>query len=176
MSSQEGTPAVKKSWLVMGGVAIALAGVGFFAMQGPMSGKDLSGSIVPAERYQTDAKPITDGSAVLGDETISRFMQTDVYQLMLKDPSIVDAMNSQAFRDAMNNQAFRDAMNSQAFRDAMGNQAFRDAMGNQAFRDAMGNQAFRDAMGNQAFRDAMNSQAFRDAMKNDANRLGQASQ
>ena len=60
MTSQEGNPAGKKSWLVIGGLAVALAGVGYVAMQGPISGKDVSGSIVPAERYRADDAPKQD--------------------------------------------------------------------------------------------------------------------
>ena len=109
----------KTNWVLIAGLAVVLAGVGYVATQGGMSGKDASGSIVAAERYRSETKPISDQSATLGDESIAQFMQTDVYQMMLVNPALADAMASEAFRSAMASEAFRSALASEAFRSAL---------------------------------------------------------
>ena len=149
-----------KIWLVVVGIVV-LAGAAYVAKIYPPPEQSLAGSVTPADRYRADTKP-TDLTAVpLGDQSVSQFMQTDLYQKIVTDKVLAAAFASEAFRDVFS---------SQAFRDALGNQGFRDALGNQGFRDALGNQGFRDALGNQGFRDALGNQALRDSMKNDAKR------
>ena len=114
--------------ILIGALVVVAAGILYMGGVFPPADKDVSGTIVPAERYRGDS--IETGDIVLGDESIAQFMQTDTFEYLMDHPSLVDALNNQGFRDALNNQGFRDALNNQGFRDALNNQGFRDALNN----------------------------------------------
>jgi hypothetical protein len=148
---------------VVGAAALALATyVAFFY---PPDEAALAGSVTPAERYRADTVPTT---FPLGDESVSKFMQTDLYEKIVSDKDLAAAFGSDAFRQAMGSEAFRQALGSDAFRQALGSDAFRQALGSDAFRQALGSDAFRQALGSDAFRQALGNESFRQALGSDA--------
>ena len=151
-TSEAGSPR-SRIWLVVGGI-IVLAAVGYVAKMYPPGKDDLAGSVVPADRYRADTKPTDVTTLPLGDQAVSQFMQTDIYQKIVSDKALTAVFGSEAFRQVMGSDAFRQAMGSDAFRQAMGSDAFRQAMGSDAFRQALGSDAFRQALGNDSMKAA----------------------
>jgi hypothetical protein len=161
MGVSESSSPRTKIWLVVAGV-IVLAAVGYVAKLYPPSRQELTGSVVPADRYRADTGA-ANGSVALGDQSIAQFMQTDVYRKIVADKALASAFASDAFRQALGSDAFRQALGSDAFRQAMGSDAFRQALGSDAFRQALGSDAFRQALGSDAFRQALGNDAARAA-------------
>jgi len=112
----------QKTWMIIAGLAVVIGGVVYLGDDFPAGSDQASGTIVPAERYR--GEQITTNDVQLGDEAVSKLMQTDLFQTMVSDASFADAMRSDAFRSAMASDAFRNAMASDAFRAAMSNDAF----------------------------------------------------
>ena len=79
-------PAKNKSKMILATVGVAVIAVGAYGLGRvyPPLG-ETSGTIAPAERYrssQVDASSIS-----LGDTEIPKLMQTDAFELMVKDPA-----------------------------------------------------------------------------------------
>jgi hypothetical protein len=64
-------------------VAIVVALVTVMVMSGyyPPGNENLSGTIAPAERYQSDQ--ISESDVVLGDESVAKIMQTDEFEQLV---------------------------------------------------------------------------------------------
>jgi hypothetical protein len=167
MAVSERSSPKSKIWMIVVGVVV-LAGAAYVATIYPPSGDTLAGSVTPADRYRADIKPTDLTTLPLGDQTVSEFMQTDIFQKIVSDKALAVAFGSDAFRQALGSDAFRQALGSDAFRQALGSDAFRQALGSDAFRQALGGDAFRQSLGSDAFRQAMGSDAFRQAMGSDA--------
>ena len=71
--------------LIIGAGSVILAGALYFASQQfPTDEEQAAGTIAPAERYRGDQ--ITAADVKLGDEDVAKLMQTDAFELMVKDP------------------------------------------------------------------------------------------
>jgi hypothetical protein len=156
----------KKS-IVLGTVfLVAAATIGYFSFFYPPSGKHLTGTIAPADRYR--AEQIGKDDVKVEETDVTRWTQTAEFDRLSKDPAARKLFANAAFRNALTNDAFRNALKDDAFRNALTNDAFRNALKDDAFRDALRSDAFRDALRSDAFRDALRSDGFRDALKSDS--------
>ena len=109
MATSEHSSSRSKIWLVVVGIVV-LAGAAYVAKLYPPAGDTLAGSVTPADRYRADVKPTDLTTLPLGDQAVSQFMQTDLYQKIVSDPAVAAAFASDAFRDAFASQASRDAL------------------------------------------------------------------
>ncbi len=158
---------MKKNVVLVCVAIVAVGAIGYFAINGfPPTGAGAQGTVGAAVRHQSGQ--ITKGDVALDNPDLQTFMQTDVYDKIIKDPQLRNVLSNQAFQQAISNEAVRQALSNDAFRQAMSNDAFRQAVSNDAFKQAMDNEAFRQAVSNDAFRQAVSNDAFRQAMDNEA--------
>ena len=87
MATSESSTSKSKIGLVVVGILV-LAGAAYVAKIYPPSDKSLSGSVVPADRYRADVKATDLTTLPLGDQGVSQFMQTDLYQRIVSDKAI----------------------------------------------------------------------------------------
>ena len=99
---------------IVGMFTVVIAAVAYFGVKYPIPGDQASGTIAPAERYR--GEQISSDDIVLGDESVARVMQTDVYQRIISDAGFAEALSNEAFRESLNNEAFRLALSNEAFR------------------------------------------------------------
>ena len=131
MAISERSSSKNKIWLVVVGIVV-LAGAAYVATIYPPPEKSLAGSVSPAERYRVD--PTGSNTTPLGDQSVSQFMQTDLYQKVVTDKALGEALFSEAFRDALSNELFRNALANESFRNALANESFRDSLKNDAMQ------------------------------------------
>src|SRR5579862_9219400 len=109
---------------------IALAATAFVVLGGgaflythyaPPSGGTVAGTITPAQRYRS--AQVSDADVQLGDSSVPQLMQTDAFQLMVKDPSFRAMARDPSFSALAQNSAALAAMSShaQAFQALAGN-------------------------------------------------------
>ena len=126
--------------LLVGVFAVVIAAVAYVGIKFPIPEENTSGTIMPAERYRGDQ--LSSDDVVLGDESLSQLMQTDLYQRITTDSDFADALSSESFQDALQNEAFQDMLQNEAFADALQSDAMQDALRNEAFQDALQSDAF----------------------------------
>jgi hypothetical protein len=84
----------KLMWALAAAAAIVLA---FFAMRGfPKVDQGSEATIGAAKRYQ--AGQIANKDVVLGDQSVQQFMQSDVFDRLVKDPAAVKALSDASLR------------------------------------------------------------------------------
>ena len=149
--------------LFVGVFAVVIAAVAYVGVKFPVPEENTSGTIMPAERYRGDQ--LSSDDVVLGDESISVLMQSDLYVQITTDGDFANAMRSDAFQNALASDAFRNALESDSFRNALQSDAFRNALQSTAFRNALQNNAFRNELQNSAFRNALQNDALRNAIQ-----------
>jgi hypothetical protein len=137
---------------VMWGIAAAAVVVlGLFALTGyPRVDRDTEGAIGQAKRAQAqqmDAKDV-----VLGDTKVQEFMQSDVFDKLMKDPDarqmLADASMRARLSDASLRAGLADSALSQALKSAEVRAAFADA----DLRGALADAQVRAALSDAAFR------------------------
>ncbi|MDH4021077.1 MAG: hypothetical protein OEU84_15910, partial [Xanthomonadales bacterium] len=85
----------QKTWIVVAGLAVVIAGVAFLSNDFPSGSEQASGTIVPAERYR--GEQISFEERNLGDQGVALLMQTDVFELVIKDPQFRALASDPAF-------------------------------------------------------------------------------
>src|SRR6185369_17462912 len=85
------------SKIIVAGAAIVVAAVAAYGLGRvyPPQGASTSGTIAPADRYQVSQVASTD--IVLGDTSVPTLMQTDAFELMVKDKSFRALATNPAF-------------------------------------------------------------------------------
>ena len=82
--------------VVAGAAVLVVAGAAYgIGRVYPPQGGGASGTIAPADRYQVSQVGTAD--IVLGDTTVPQLMQTDVFELMVKDPGFRALATSPGF-------------------------------------------------------------------------------
>ena len=74
-----------KTLALAGGAVVVAAGVFFLTKDARINKEDVAGTIVASERF--GGEELTEEDVVLGDETISDFVQTEHYDRLLTDES-----------------------------------------------------------------------------------------
>lgn len=183
---------------VMFSLAAAAAVVlGVFVIKGyPPIGSGTEGSIGAAKRYQ--APQMAAGDVKLGDASAQEFLQSDVFDRLMKDetsrkalldpavqamfgdPALSQALRAPELVAAFNSAAFQAALNKVEFRLRLEDASFRDALSDadvQAALQSMGfSEAFSKAFNEPALAAALDSAAVRMALSNEGFRalLGDA--
>ncbi len=141
--------------------AAAAVVLGVFVIRGyPPIGSGTEGSIGAAKRYQ--APQLAAGDVKLGDASAQEFLQSDVFDRLMKDETARKALSDPAMRAMLADPAFAQALNDPALRQALNDPALRQALNDPALRQAMGNSAMAAALNSAAFRMALNNADFRD--------------
>ena len=85
------------SKLLVAAAAVTVAALAAYGLGRiyPPHGAPSSGTIAPAERYQVSQ--VGSGDVVLGDTSVPALMQTDAFELMVKDPSFRALATNPAF-------------------------------------------------------------------------------
>src|SRR5690242_16692726 len=74
-----------RTWVGLSGLVVVGTGVALVAQGFPPQGASTSGTIVSAERYH--ASQVSDADVGLGNQDVAQIMQTDTFELMVKNPS-----------------------------------------------------------------------------------------
>src|SRR3954469_13645538 len=83
-----------KMYLTTAGVlAVGLAAYGLGRVYPPLGPS--AGTIAPAERYVSSQ--VSEGDVTLGDTSVPELMQTDAFELMVKDPNFRALATDPAF-------------------------------------------------------------------------------
>ena len=80
--------------MLVAAFAVVIAVVAYFGVKFPVTEDQARGTIAPAERYRGDQ--ISEDDVTLGDQSVSEFMQTDVFQKLVTDEEFAAAMRSEA--------------------------------------------------------------------------------
>ena len=89
--------AISNKAVVIGVGAVVAAGLLYtVARQNPVDNAASAGAIAPAERYR--AEQLTSADITLGDEDVSRLMQTDAFELLVKDPDFRELVTDANFQ------------------------------------------------------------------------------
>jgi hypothetical protein len=142
-------------------LALAAVAVLFASKQWPPVDENVSGTIMPAERYQEDQ--ISEEDVVLGDESVAKIMQTDEFEQYRNGQAEVAAGIDAAADDARSRAAADDARKNFATDDARARAAADDARKNFATDDARARAAADDARARAAADDARARAAADDA-------------
>ena len=85
----------RKMLLASAGIlAFGLAAYGLGRVYPPLGPS--SGTIAPADRYQS--AQVGEGDVTLGDTSVAQLMQTDAFELMVKDPNFRSLASDPNFR------------------------------------------------------------------------------
>ena len=96
-----------KIWMLIAALVVMAGIVAYTGGMFSPSEEEVSGTIVPAERYRGDQLDSED--VVLGDDTLARFMQTDEFEMLINNEAMIEALEIEAFRDALADPAAQDA-------------------------------------------------------------------
>ena len=127
----------QKIWIVIGVLAVVIGGVAFLGNDFPSGSDEVSGTIVPAERYR--GEQLSSDDVVLGDESVAQFMQTDAFESMINDPKLVAILADPEVQAALSNADFANLMANADFANLMANADFANLMANADFAKAMSN-------------------------------------
>src|SRR5678809_1704880 len=90
MSQQATTPTAAPSrkrvlWIGIAVIGVAAVGIASRVLDIPPSGDNVSGTITPAQRYQSEQKLSTQ-DVKLADQTVTQLLQNDAVVKLVKDP------------------------------------------------------------------------------------------
>jgi hypothetical protein len=141
----------KAMWAVGAAAALALA---VFAIRGyPPVGRGTEGTIGAAKRAQTEQ--IAGKDVVLGDARAQEFLQSEVFDRLMKDPNARQMLSNASLRVALADSAFRASLASSDLRSALASSELRMALANADLRAALANAEIRAALASAEFRAAL---------------------
>ncbi|HET9232100.1 MAG TPA: hypothetical protein VFO00_12485, partial [Vitreimonas sp.] len=114
----------------MGGITVLAVAAFAIGTVLPPTSSQMSGTIAPVERYRS--AQVGDGDVTLGDQSVPQLMQTDIFHLMVNDPSFRTLAQDRNFAALAANPAAIAAMsaNPRAFAELAGNpRAFAELAG-----------------------------------------------
>lgn len=136
---------------MIGVAAAAVVVIGIFAYTGfPPVARDTEGSIGAAKRAQ--APQMTADSVVLGDAEAQAFMQSDVFDRLLKDEGARKLLADDQFRASLADSNLRGALQSDAMHAALARADIRSALADANMQTALANANVRAALASDAFR------------------------
>ena len=78
--------------LWVGVLAVVIAAVAYVGVRYPVPEENASGTIMPADRYR--GEQLSSDDVVLGDESISELMQSDLYVQITTDSAFASAIRT----------------------------------------------------------------------------------
>ncbi len=150
----------KLMWGLVATAALALVVMKFMGYP-PIDGAQ--GTIGAAKRYQADQIAPSD---VKVDDSAQAFVQSDVFDQLMKDPDARQMLASPSFRGALASPEFRGALANADFKAALASPEFRSALASPEFRGALASADFKAALASPEFRSALASPDFKAALAN----------
>jgi len=150
----------KVMWSLAAAGALALVVMKFLGYP-PIDGAQ--GTIGAATRYQADQIAPAD---VKVDDSAQAFVQSDVFDQLMKDPDARQMLASPSFRGALASPEFRGALANADFKAALASPSFRSALASPEFRGALASADFKAALASPEFRSALASPDFKAALAN----------
>jgi hypothetical protein len=149
--------------VMWGMVATAFAALVVMKVVGypPIDGAQ--GTVGAAKRYQADQIAPAD---VKVDDSAQAFLQSDVFDQLMKDPDARQMLASPSFRSALATPEFRLALANADFSKALASADFRLALANADFSKALASADFRNALANSNFSKAQGNADFSKALAN----------
>lgn len=132
----------KVLWGVAAAAAIALAILSVTGFPPALGGTE--GAIGAAKRYQ--AGQIAASDVKLGDQSAQEFLQSDLFDKLMKDETVVAALSNPAIAKALSDPALMKALADTQLRLRLTDAAFGRALSDDAFRQALGDPAFGKAL------------------------------
>lgn len=129
---------------IVAAFAVVIAIVAYFGVKYPMPGDQATGTIAPAERYR--GEQITTDDVTLGDESMAKLMQTDIYQEMVENPEVALALTSNAMTQALGDVQVRNALSDADARSALTSSNIANALQERVISDAFANKAVAKVM------------------------------
>lgn len=161
--------------VMMGLAAAAAIVLGVFSITGyPPVGRGTEGSIDAAKRYQSEQIAAKD--VVLGDTAAQQFLQSDVFDRLMRDDAARKLLSNAKYREAfaqigvtkaLGEDAVISALKNHEFMAVFSNSAALAAFDEAAFLEALGDSAFVDAIADTAVVRALSVEAFATALRND---------
>src|SRR6266542_268530 len=149
-----------------------------FAITGyPPVGKGTEGTVGQAQRYQAPQPQMAAKDVKLGDTAVQQFMQTDVFDRLVKDETsrkllsdatVRQALSSPALVAALRDGAVVQLLSDKAFMQLLSNDAVAQLLSNDAVARALSDQASAAALIAAAKAQAVSSGAVAQATSNDA--------
>ncbi len=121
------------------------------------------GTVGAAKRYQADQIAPAD---VKVDDSAQAFLQSDVFDQLMKDPDARQMLASPSFRSALAAPEFRHALANAEFSKALASADFRFALANADFSKALASADFRNALANSNFSKLQGNADFSKALAN----------
>jgi len=146
VSSTEGGMGMARK-VMMGLAAAAAVVLGVFAVTGyPPIGRGTEGSIDAAKRYQSQQLAAKD--VVLGDTAVQEFLQSDVFDRLMRDDAARKLLSNARYREAFAQIGVVKALSDDSVSLALKNQELLDLFGDSAVLAAFEHAAFREMLGN----------------------------
>jgi hypothetical protein len=148
----------KVMWGLVAAAAIALVVLKFTGYP-LLNGAE--GTIGAAKRYQAEQIAAED---VKVDESAQAFVQSDVFDHLMKDDNARQLLSNVSFRSALASAGFRQALASSGFRQALASAGFRQALASPDFAKALASAGFRQALASPDFAKALAEPGFARAL------------
>ena len=134
----------KVLWGLAAAAAIVLAVLAYSGFPPELGGSE--GAIGAAKRYQ--AGQIAASDVKLGDQAAQEFLQSDLFDKLMKDESVRKALSDPDIRVALADPAIRMALSDSELRAALTNPEMRTALSDPRLRTALNDPAMRVALSN----------------------------
>ena len=125
VSTLQGESAMARKAMIGLAAAAAVVLVTFAITGYPPIGKGTEGTIGQANRYQAAQPQLTASDVKLGDTAVQEFMQSDVFDKLMKDENARKLLSDEAVRKALADPAMSQAMRDESLRRALGDDALR---------------------------------------------------
>ena len=142
MAVTGGLMRTKVLWGLAAAAAIVLAVLGYTGFPPEAGGSE--GAIGAAKRYQ--AGQIAASDVKLGDQAAQEFLQSDLFDKLMKDESVRKALNDPDIRVALADPAIRVALTDSDLRAALTNPEMRTSLSDPRIRTALNDPAMRVAL------------------------------
>jgi hypothetical protein len=152
-SIREGGAMSSRKWLLAAVSLVALGAIGYFAVKGwPPVDKGSQATVGAAERYQ---KPqIKEGDVGVTESEVQAFMQSDVFDKLIKDKAAVAALANPAMQAALANANVAAALKNPAVQAALAKADIAAALANPAMQAAFAKADIAAALANPAMQAA----------------------
>jgi hypothetical protein len=132
----------KVLWGLAAAAGIVLAVLSYTGFPPETGGSE--GAIGAAKRYQ--AGQIAASDVKLGDQAAQEFLQSELFDRLRKDETVVAALSNPAIAKALSDPALMKALGDTQLRLRLTDAAFGRALSDEAFRKALGDPAFGKAL------------------------------
>lgn len=151
----EGGAFMARKVLIGLAAAAAVVLVTFAIVGYPPVGKETQGTVGQAQRYQAAQPQLAAKDVKLGDTAAQQFMQTDVFDRLIKDESARKLLSDATVREALTNQALVAGLRDQAAAQLLSDAAVAQLLSNDSVARVLSNDAVAHALTSEASAQAL---------------------